>query len=56
MNNEERKFLHDITSPITTIQLTLENLASTLEEQKNAALTQHMTMVQSCLRNTSKLA
>ena len=29
---------------------------STLEEQKNAALTQHMTMVQSCLRNTSKLA
>lgn len=30
--NEERKFLHDISSPLTTLQLSLANILTLIEE------------------------
>lgn len=46
---DERKFLHDIASPLTTVQLNLDNAMMILEDKKPEELPQAMELLQRCL-------
>jgi hypothetical protein len=49
MAGEERKFLHDISSPITSIQLNLENAAILLAEGTPNSFAECSKMLKACL-------
>jgi hypothetical protein len=46
---EERKFLHDIASPLTTVQLNLDSVLMLLEDNKPEELPEAITLLQRCL-------
>lgn len=52
--NAERKFLHDLASPITTIQLNLENVLCLLKDNKPEDIVDCMKMLHSCLEQSSR--
>lgn len=54
--SEERKFLHDISSPITTMQLNLENAMALLEDKKPEDLEQALKMLGSCVSQILRVA
>ncbi|MDR3559293.1 MAG: hypothetical protein P4L58_02740 [Candidatus Pacebacteria bacterium] len=47
--NAERKFLHDISSPFTTLQLNIENVILILEEGKPEEIAECVTMLNSSI-------
>ena len=53
--NPERNFLHDIASPLTTLQLILENIVSVLEDKKLEDIEQCIEMANKCLKQTKKM-
>ncbi|MGE3263509.1 MAG: hypothetical protein AB7K68_17150 [Bacteriovoracia bacterium] len=52
--NEERKFLHDIASPLTTIQLNLDNAIMMLEDKKPEEQAEALQLLQRCLEQTKR--
>ena len=54
--NPERAFLHDISSPLTTVQLNLENIVAVLEEGKPEEQADCVRMLNSCLSQVRRAA
>ncbi|MGZ3651046.1 MAG: hypothetical protein ACXVB9_08205 [Bdellovibrionota bacterium] len=52
---EERKFLHDLASPLTSLQLNLENVMTLLEDGEAADFAGVKTMVESGLKQIKKM-
>jgi hypothetical protein len=47
--NPERTFLHDISSPLTTLELNLGNVISILEERNPSDIDECLKLAKSCL-------
>jgi len=52
--NQEKKFLHDIASPLTTIHLNLENVIYLLEEKKVEGILDCIRILNSCVVQTKR--
>jgi nitrogen fixation/metabolism regulation signal transduction histidine kinase len=52
--SSERTFLHDISSPLTTAQLNVENVVSILEERKIEDIQQCLKMLTSCMNQLKR--
>lgn len=51
---DERKFLHDIASPLTTVQLNLESVVMILEDKKPEELPQALELLRRCVEQTRR--
>lgn len=51
---DERKFLHDIASPLTTIQLNLDNAILMIEDGKPEELPESLQLLKRCLDQTRR--
>lgn len=54
--NPERVFLHDVASPLTTLQLNLESTIMILEDGGATSETESVKMIQNCLGQVKKMA
>jgi hypothetical protein len=52
---EERKFLHDLASPLTSLQLNLDNVVMTLEDGKAENIAEAKAMVEGCIKQIQKM-
>ena len=52
---EERTFIHDMASPLTSLQLNLENVIMVLEDGKPEDLATAKTITQSCMKQIKKM-
>jgi C4-dicarboxylate-specific signal transduction histidine kinase len=52
--NEERKFLHEISSPLTTIQLNLDSALMILEDQKPEEFANALLLLKRCLDQSKR--
>ena len=50
----ERTFLHDISSPLTTVQLNMENVIDMLEDRKPEEIDECIKMLNSCLAQVKR--
>ena len=53
---EERKFIHDLASPLSSLQLDLENVAAVLEDAKPDDIELAKKMAATCLKQVQKMA
>jgi hypothetical protein len=53
--NSERSFLHDISSPLTTTQLNLGNLASILGDRKPEDIDECLKLVETCMAQVKRV-
>lgn len=51
---EERKFLHDISTPLTVLQLNLENALILLQESGAGGSDQSLDLLRKCLEQVKK--
>jgi hypothetical protein len=54
--DREKAFLHDISSPLTSIQLNVENSLYLLEEGGVANMEECLKVLKACLAQTTKLS
>jgi nitrogen fixation/metabolism regulation signal transduction histidine kinase len=54
--NPEREFLHEIASPLTTIQLNLGNLTSILEKKNPSDTDEALRILEKCLGQLDRAA
>jgi len=54
VTTEERTFLHDISSPLTTVMLNLGNALSVLEENNSDDLATCKVLIEKCLHQTKR--
>ena len=54
--DQERVFLHDISSPLTSIHLNVENAICVLEDAKPESVADCLKLLQSCLVQTGRVA
>ncbi len=52
--NDERKFLHDISSPLTSVILNLENIVDMLQEKNPEDLETCLKMMNNCIHQTKR--
>lgn len=54
--NQERTFLHDISSPLTSIQLNVENAICVLEDGTPTSAAECLEILRACLIQTGRVA
>ena len=50
----DRNFLHDISSPLTTVQLNVENVIMMLEDRKPEEIDECIKMLQACVTQVKR--